>query len=447
MIWNTTIEPKSEIDSGMMPPPLSLPLGRRSSSSTDQLSPPILNTLKAELMDETSQNSESSFHSNENSMDSTALYATTSGQNMEIIDENSMIVGNNFMLQQQQQQIVPTTSEVIDLRVQQEQQRQQLYSEQNYLSNLESNVQQLKLQVEANLFSQQLATTPSQQQTNFNVTEISSDSPNGGHHSPLSQDIILNSQSVVVSLQNEVLASQQQQQQGINMSSEIILNSAVSPSMMCQTSPDPMLNTMTPMNQQSQETILNTMLPSVVLHKQPSVAVKNMILNAAAEILTSQQTQTPITTGGPMNELISSLTPITTNMLAEQSQNMIMTQAPSNAQNDILCQHQQSQQMEQQMVNAIFSNTNVLPNMMSEVPVASTMMSNAGMTNLINQEIRNAVNEELQIRRAQVEYLQAVRDDQMNGEIRLVVFFFTLNSLGGFFLSILEITGLGRESE
>lgn len=419
MIWNTTIEPKSEIDSGMMPPPLSLPLGRRSSSSTDQLSPPLLNTLKSELMDETSQNSESSFHSNENSMDSTALYTTNSGPNMEIMNENSMIVSNNFMIQQQQQQIVPTTSEVIDLRVQQEQQRQQLYSEQNYLSNLESNVQQLKLQVEANLFSQQLATTSSQQQqSTFNVTEIS-DSPN---HSPLSQDIILNSQSVVVSLQNDVLTTQQQQQQGINMSSEIILNSAVSPSMMCQTSPDPMLNTMSSMNQQSQETIMNTMLPSVVLHKQPSVAVKNMILNAAAEILTSQQTQTPITTGGPMNELISSLTPITTNMLAEQSQNMIMTQAPSNAQNDILCQHQQSQvtqQMEQQMVNAIFSSTNVLPNMMSEVPVATTMMSN-GMTNLINQEIRNAVNEELQIRRAQVEYLQAVRDDQMNGEIRYV---------------------------
>lgn len=418
MLWNTTIEPKSEIDSGMMPPPQTLPMGRRSSSSTEQLSPPILNSLKAELMDETSQNSESSFHSNENSMDSTALY-TNSGQNMEIIDENMSI--NNFLIQQQQQQgIVPTTSDVIDLRVQQEQQRQQqqqLYSDQNYLSNLEVNVQQLKLQqVEANLFSQQLTSPNSQQQANFNVTEII-DSPN---HSPLSQDIILNSQSVVVSLQNDDLTSQQQ---GINMSSEIILNSTVSPSMMCQTSPDPMLNTITSMNQQSQEIILNTMLPSVALHKQPSVAVKNMILNAAAEILTSQQTHTPITTGGPMNELISSLTPITTNMLAEQTQNMIMTQAPSNAQNDILCQQRQqnqvTQQMEQQMVNAIFSTTNVMPNnMMSEVPVASTMMTNAGMTNLINQEIRNAVNEELQIRRAQVEYLQAVRDDQMNGEIR-----------------------------
>lgn len=420
MLWNTTIEPKSEIDSGMMPPPQTLPMGRRSSSSTEQLSPPILNSLKAELMDETSQNSESSFHSNENSMDSTALY-TNSGQNMEIIDENMSI--NNFLIQQQQQQqqcIVPTTSDVIDLRVQQEQQRQQqqqLYSDQNYLSNLEVNVQQLKLQqVEANLFSQQLTSPNSQQQANFNVTEII-DSPN---HSPLSQDIILNSQSVVVSLQNDDLASQQQ---GINMSSDIILNSTVSPTMMCQTSPDPMLNTITSMNQQSQEIILNTMLPSVALHKQPSVAVKNMILNAAAEILTSQQTHTPITTGGPMNELISSLTPITTNMLAEQTQNMIMTQAPSNAQNDILCQQRQqnqvTQQMEQQMVNAIFSTTNVMPNnMMSEVPVASTMMTNAGMTNLINQEIRNAVNEELQIRRAQVEYLQAVRDDQMNGEIR-----------------------------
>lgn len=417
MLWNTTIEPKSEIDSGMMPPPQTLPMGRRSSSSTEQLSPPILNSLKAELMDETSQNSESSFHSNENSMDSTALY-TNSGQNMEIIDENMSI--NNFLIQQQQQRIVPTTSDVIDLRVQQEQQRQQqqqLYSDQNYLSNLEVNVQQLKLQqVEANLFSQQLTSPNSQQQANFNVTEII-DSPN---HSPLSQDIILNSQSVVVSLQNDDLASQQQ---GINMSSDIILNSTVSPTMMCQTSPDPMLNTITSMNQQSQEIILNTMLPSVALHKQPSVAVKNMILNAAAEILTSQQTHTPITTGGPMNELISSLTPITTNMLAEQTQNMIMTQAPSNAQNDILCQQRQqnqvTQQMEQQMVNAIFSTTNVMPNnMMSEVPVASTMMTNAGMTNLINQEIRNAVNEELQIRRAQVEYLQAVRDDQMNGEIR-----------------------------
>lgn len=84
MIWTPSMEPIHEIDSGMMPPPSTLPLSVRRPSSAgnllgEQISPPL---MKTELSDESSQSSlpDTMNHDaldrmtiNENSMDGTSI--------------------------------------------------------------------------------------------------------------------------------------------------------------------------------------------------------------------------------------------------------------------------------------------------------------------------------------------------------------------------------------
>lgn len=115
MIWNPSIEPINEIDSGMMPPPSTLPLSvRRPSSSgtlmADQITSPL---LKAEIMDESSQGSipDAMNHdsmdrmpgSNENSLDGSPIKDMQFVQrirkhSIDIMDTNSMMVNENMMM-------------------------------------------------------------------------------------------------------------------------------------------------------------------------------------------------------------------------------------------------------------------------------------------------------------------------------------------------------------
>jgi nuclear factor of activated T-cells 5 len=129
------------------------------------------------------------------------------------------------------------------------------------------------------------------------------------NRSPRAQDIILNSQAAVLNGTNSlsVMLSGSPQSQH-NMSPEIILNPAVSPTMMCQANTDPtslltnsMLNGIS-IPQATQEAILNNLIPTSlgpqpepihISHKTP-VAVKNMYLNAANHILTTQPTQSTL---------------------------------------------------------------------------------------------------------------------------------------------------------
>lgn len=113
MLWSSGgIEPKNEIDSGMMPPPTTLPLSVRRPSSTgtilpDALSPSnVVTALKTEIVDENSQNSMGANDGNSNdyegrSPDPGALYGPKiHGPNIELMDESSnlsMIVNENSM--------------------------------------------------------------------------------------------------------------------------------------------------------------------------------------------------------------------------------------------------------------------------------------------------------------------------------------------------------------
>jgi hypothetical protein len=124
--------------------------------------------------------------------------------------------------------------------------------------------------------------------------------------SNLSTDIILNSQSAVVLANQAGMQKQQDQPMPEAPATNMIMNTAIQPSMMCQNDQSliPMdTNQMMNMNGMiamdsgvsvpavAPQNPAESMDQTVAQHHPPTppVAVKNMILNAAAEILTSQE--------------------------------------------------------------------------------------------------------------------------------------------------------------
>lgn len=182
--------------------------------------------------------------------------------------------------------------------------------------------------------------------------------PNTTNGSPLSQDVILNSQPTIVlnaspGLHSVSSGSNSSHSPNISNQSDtdIIMNPAISPSMMCQqaTTNDGSLivgqvplvdNTLLPVNvsssPQQSPPMLNNMMQNQVqdtnqMHhiqlKQTPVAVKNMILNAAADILSSEPNS--ISTETTINALMS-LTPgpILTDVVHQQQQEQQQQQQP-----------------------------------------------------------------------------------------------------------------------
>lgn len=511
-LWNQSSEPKSEIDSGMMPPPLLPPITARrpslvGSMSNDQISPPNCG-LKAEMMDENSQNSMGSDQnsmdrfpgSNENSID-TSMYTMVKRRNstIDMMEENSnmsIIVNDNTMdvgvlhmnqFNNNRIEMMPTANDlkVLDLCVKQEEiaaqiqnlvqnNQNQMLSDLNALKN--STVNQLNTHMEApsiyntnhtnsnvvfapNMISTTSTTTSptiyenmcretgvnqmnqmSQSNQPIDIESISNSSESmmgspssaTSNRSPHAQDIILNSQSSVLngneSLQS-VLSSPTNSQSQHSISPDIILNPSVSPSMMCPSVTDanllspqgtlsnPILNTlpnisviptMPTITQTTQDAILNNLIPSVItqqnetqtIHmsrKTTPVAVKNMYLKAANEILTSQPTESTI------NALIS----MDQTMYNETQPSV--TVAPQNNMQSLTTMFNGQDQLtnHQMMVVAVAAVQNNLASQQQQEAANVMEMNNVSMT-LLNQ----AVNEQ-QMQRVQEELIRVATTNNL----------------------------------
>lgn len=309
-----------------------------------------------------------------------------------IQDSNSM---NGFDQRMRIMQMGQASPEVIDLRIKQEQQQiaaqiQQYSNEAQLLQVVQSNLGAAAADVQhqqqqQHMFSQsgqahphrdvifsreinelnnQISVTVNNNPTFAMMTDnvtgggptsasISSlmgyaNSPTMGGNSAatLSQDNILNAQPSNVSLSSPL--SIITGAQSANVSSDIILNPTVSPSMMCQSTSDNSNNIMAPQvtsvlacmsSQSSQDSLMNTLIPTDAMQHLPRspVAVKNMILNAAADILSSQPSNiSPETTISALISLNSSPL-INTNQSAGSQ--MLITQAPTTS-NTLLIQQQ-----------------------------------------------------------------------------------------------------------
>ncbi|XP_059619385.1 nuclear factor of activated T-cells 5 isoform X2 [Phlebotomus argentipes] len=382
MLWSATgIEPKNEIDSGMMPPPTTLPLSVRRPSSTgailpDTLSPSsVVAGLKTEIVDENSQNSMGATDCNSNdydgrSPDAGVLYGTKMhATNIELMDESSnlsMIVNENSM---DMSSVYPTTGHAGSLLMPAVHAANELSAKvaavqlhqfvnagsteaQTQISPAQT-VQSVQKFLENNVSGGLFTTAPvgnvstssttgagifsqisginanrnTAMETNFmsagplaiqcdgaSATDqilCNNSSPSSTSRSPLSQDVILNSQSVVTLSEvngMNVLSSPNlpsaTTQSDHTMSPDIIMNPTVSPSMLCTGSTgahSPMLESQVPLltiPQTAPEAMINSMISPILAspqadHKSPqtpttttSNTVHNMILN---EILTSQQ--------------------------------------------------------------------------------------------------------------------------------------------------------------
>lgn len=380
MLWaNRLSEPKNERDAGMMPPPATtLPLNiRRSSltgmlscSPTDQISPPI---LKAELMDESSQSSilsaggpETMSHDSmdhfpsENSMDSSNGPTIMPPTPMEIMMHKSTGLSSAFQ-PTMDQRLMEMATNVVDLRVKQEEMVAHIQEMVNrnsadntdvsmFVGNpnnatdvLFSNpMRALETPVPVNATTEQQIQQSLEQTNTFSTTHqtlmteagsagslshilsypnaVPSNILSPSSSSPLSQDVMLNSQPASAITGPMLAANAPQANLAVTTQSEsdIILNPTISPTMMCNPSGDPgsliasqvtigdspILPAAIPTTQQtttSDAILTNLMQPMSI--KQTAVEVKNMILNAAADILSSEPTSiNPETT---MNALIS----------------------------------------------------------------------------------------------------------------------------------------------
>lgn len=295
MMW-TTLEPKCEIDSGMMPPPSILPLTVRRSSSAgtilaEQLSP--LNTLKTELMDENSQGSmpesmamqqESLDHfpgSNENSMDSQQSVMREMQfmqqtlpqrkQSMDIIDERSLLMNKRSMdlsdlmhdsnpyspMHERRRlslQLQLETSSV-DMRKGVSPEHEQMSPLQHMMANKTTQMLSISPPNENNavvtlfgngndsntniIFSQISSIAGQQQQTqdnsnSFDASLISNSNSNSSHSSMLmNPQTASNLNSADSQIQHILNNSVATTGTDITMSPETILNPTVSPTMMC----------------------------------------------------------------------------------------------------------------------------------------------------------------------------------------------------------------------
>lgn len=498
------MQPINELDSGMMPPPSTMPLSVRRPSAAgvmcndqQQISPTM---LKSEIMDENSQGSQPDMMnqdsmdriSNENSMDgSSPIKDLQYGQqqrihrkhSIELMDGNSMMVNSNSsdsmhmnmhdsnsmtdfdnrsmssMLQMSQS----PEMKVVDLCIKQEQQiaaqLQQLKNDAQLMQVVQQSEQSankfLSNDVVQNLRQQQVvdsvavaiftqatnnAVAAANQNTNSrdllynqeianinnqinaatnagieqtfspsllseNGTVITGSTPQMGHmlsypttppnnslmntnsNSPLSQDIILNSQPSVT-LSPLTIMTGNAGGPSANVSSDIILNPSVSPTMMCQNSTDTTnimptqvtsvlschsLQTQQQQQQTTQDTLMNALISpeqQQTIHHLPRspVAVKNMILNAAADILSSQpSTISPETTISALISLNSaSLLDSSAGGRTNQSSvpQIMMTQAPTNSvmlqpqatSMDVCC----NQRTIEQHMPALYNDTTVM---------------------------------------------------------------------------------------
>lgn len=499
------MEPIHEIDSGMMPPPSTLPLSVRRPSSAgnllgeQQISPPL---MKTELNDESSQSSlpDTMNHDaldrmtiNENSMDGSAMkdiyvQHRIRKRSIDIMDSNSMMGTPVEMLihdsnslsgftSRDSQMNLMQSSEIVDLRIKQEQMAAQLHqfglvtkvdadlSQVNkFLSNLDSNSLSPRVDpVAVALFSNNsnnndvllqeinninnLTTTNSvMNQSTFGLTLMTEANPATSlnqilsypqntnnelmmdtSNSNCSHDVILNSQPAasINSPNGITMLTSPNVNSEHNMSSDVILNPSVSPSMMCQSAdsiPPQVTSVLAchPMQQQSpQDTLLNNLMQTDSIHipRTSPVAVKNMILNAAADILSSQPSQ--ISVENTIHGLISlNSSP----MIADSQSNvaqMMITQSTGSPAAMMLHANNQSvlneamctqTTMEQHLpifnnessimaTNQMLANSNMnsnTGNMMNSISISNMVTTQE----LIDREIRND-----QIVRAQHEYL------------------------------------------
>lgn len=407
MLWaNQLNEPKNERDAGMMPPPTTtLPLNIRRSSLTgmlscsDQISPPV---LKSEIIDENSQSSclstgpdtmshDSMDHfANENSMDGSN--SAPSQVNMlaptplELIMQKNAVLSNAFQPTMDQSSLMEMASNVVDLRVKQEEQivaQIQELVNQNSSDNADMLVGVNRPVVDSvpmfvqtasttanattadvmfnntiNSMGQNVTATPTDHQmqqaleqtntfpTHQNLmTEAGTATtmnhilnyPNGVQalspnvmstsptsNSPLSQDVMLNSQplnasSNMINGGNSTVIAPIAPIATTQSESDIIMNPTISPTMMCHNTGNDANNLLSnavtmgesamlaanlpaPQQPTTSDAILTNLMQPMSI-KQSPVAVKNMILNAAADILSSEPNS--ITTETTMNALMS----------------------------------------------------------------------------------------------------------------------------------------------
>lgn len=445
MLWgHPIIQPKNELDSGMMPPPsMTMPMNARRPSlsgimgcgSVDHISPPL---MKTELIDENSQSSiiaESMNHdsmdrfvvSNENSMDSNSMEmmmhknaAINNGFANSIAPEATMngmmgmsTTGMDLRVKQEQQiaaqieQLVNSTNPAENDKILSAVAQQSEQNVNQFLSNLDAKINDLKAQVAAeplyntttrnnstsanvmynnqmetitqanSMVSTQITHHPTidnataftthqslmtEAGTANNMNHILSFPPasvnttlmdtNSSNVPAITQDVILNAQPPVVMNQSPGMLSVNSgssSSMSPNMSSpteaDIIMNPTISPTMMCQPGPGEVglisnqvtlgdgdllpVSVGTSPQSSSPNGMMNNMMPAIMppvtlspqntdpMHhmamKQTPVAVKNMILNAAADILSCEPNS--ISTENTIHALMTLTTPTLTEVV------------------------------------------------------------------------------------------------------------------------------------
>lgn len=366
----------------MPPPTTTLPLNiRRSSltgllscSPTDQISPPI---LKSELIDENSQSSilstggpDTMSHDSMDHFPSESSMDNSNGPSvimpptpMEIILQKNTALTSAFASTLNQNTLMGIATNGVDLRVKQEDMVAHIQEMVNQNSTDNSDVvpmfvgnannvtdvmfnnpmRQLNTPMATNATTEQQIQHTLDQTNTFSTTHqslmteagtaagtlnhilsypnsvpsnILNTSPT--NNSPLSQDVMLNSQpaaAMTTPMINPNATPSPLAPVTIQSESDIILNPTISPTMMCNPNGDaltnqvaigdsPMLSANISTTQQtttSDAILTNLMQPMSI--KQSANEVKNMILNAAADILSSEPHS--ITTETTMNALIS----------------------------------------------------------------------------------------------------------------------------------------------
>ncbi|KAL5274951.1 NFAT5 family protein [Megaselia abdita] len=264
-VSDSCIEPKLEMDDtmGMMPPPptTTIPMGvRRSSASSTMLSDQI-SQLKTEIMDDNSSNSPADSldrfpvtPTGENMVNNTVMdhsFHNVRDQNLNVLDMRNlpMLQNANFTTQQQ---MIQSGSETVDKFIS------------NITANMPSNgepsiadfvhaaavaaavsdqpvqVPMQMTQLITNLSSPQAESPTSLERARSNSMSNSSGSPqssSNGFESTISHDIILNSNSAASLMINSATPTTSQQQ-GEHITTDIIMNSSVAPTVICpQTDP------------------------------------------------------------------------------------------------------------------------------------------------------------------------------------------------------------------
>lgn len=320
----------------MMPPPSSVPLNSCTLSLTSSNSPLQEPTLKAEYVEDSSI---------ENCVSSPAISTTSAGlvndllfepkptsslQNYPMMEVQSSFVQVSSSSNKSSDMIQSQNFAIKTEKIQDQQEITQLTSHGNLMNDGLSQHDRVsflntfgQLSSENQIFhsapglrSNLLFSTPDQPQHQQNIHNGSTKSNqmigqntinqmlDSLSSSLSSQDIVLNSSSAVVLNNNTSIQKDQTGQsiidsQSSSLSSNVILNTTISPSMMCQT--DQALLAQVPM--ETAPILINNIIPSIPMNNVSSiqsvnnpngignnlpttpVAVKSMILDAAAEIL------------------------------------------------------------------------------------------------------------------------------------------------------------------